>query len=648
MSRSLPELTIRTKLLVLALLPLLVLLGMVAPSVVEDLNRRADADRLVGLVQVAQRSTTLVHALQAERGATNTFVTSRGRELADKLPGLRQASDDAKAEAAAFLADAGHLPDDVRAAANGAVSAVDGLAAERASADKLERAPADYVGAYTKVIQGLLASLDPLARAATDPEMARELGAVSALSNAKENAGLQRAQLAGVFSKDEYAAGQQLRVNGLVSRREAFLTVFSGLAGADARRTVDAIRASKTMSDITAIEEVAFSKTSTFGQNPAAWFATATEYVDALRAAESSNLAEVESAAVGMRGEATRAVLFEGLLLLLIFAATIGLAYLTVRSIMRSLDAIKDVLAEVGKGHLDERYEGEQTDEIGEMGRSLNATLDSVESAMVRIRGAATRLDASASGLAGVSVELRDESESSAVEADEVSVAAGRVSENVDSLATSGQQLRAAIADIAGSAERSRTITQGAVAQAEEAATTVAALEETGERIGDVLKVVAAISEQTNLLALNATIEAARAGEAGKGFAVVASEVKDLAQETTNATEDIARRVEQLRGDTRAATTRIREVGQTVSEMEAIGATIAAAVEQQQATTVEIANHVTNAASETRAIAGRITHVADTSRRAKTTAADANSSAESLSGLAHELNDIVDQFRTRA
>ena len=639
--------TIRTRLLVLAILPLLVLAGMVAPSVVQDANTRGEAHRLVGLVQVAQRSTTLVHALQAERGATNTFVTSKGADLADQLPGLREASDAAKAEAVAFLDDAGHLPADVRDAANAAVSAVDGLAAERASADRFERAPADYVGAYTKVIQGLLGTLDPLARAATDPTMARELGSVSALSNAKENAGLERAQLAGVFAKDAFAPGQQVRVNGLVARREAFLTVFTGLAGAEARASLEAISTSPTMSALQAIEEVAFSRTAEFGQDPAAWFATATEYIDALRATERDNLAHVEAAGEAMRADATRALIVESLLLLCVAAFTLGLAYLTVRSILSSLSAIQSVLVGVGRGHLDERYAGETGDEVGAMGSSLNAALDSVEGAMARIRAAAARLDDSAADLATVSVGLRDESDVSAGNADEASTAAGRVSDNVASLAGAGQQLRVAIGDIARSAEMSRTIVTGAVTRADEAAETVAALEETGERIGDVLKVVAAISEQTNLLALNATIEAARAGEAGKGFAVVASEVKDLAQETTTATEDIARRVEQLRGDTRAATNRIHEVGETIAEMETVGAAIATAVEEQRATTFEIANHVTNAAEETRGIADRITGVADTARRAKETASSANSSAEALSDLAQELNEIVDGFRIR-
>ena len=82
-------------------------------------------------------------------------------------------------------------------------------------------------------------------------------------------------------------------------------------------------------------------------------------------------------------------------------------------------------------------------------------------------------------------------------------------------------------------------------------------LGESSAEIGNVIKVITSIAEQTNLLALNATIEAARAGEAGKGFAVVATEVKDLAQETARATEDISRRVEAIQADTDGAVTAI-------------------------------------------------------------------------------------------
>ena len=124
------------------------------------------------------------------------------------------------------------------------------------------------------------------------------------------------------------------------------------------------------------------------------------------------------------------------------------------------------------------------------------------------------------------------------------------------------------------------------------------------------LKLINSIAEQTNLLALNATIEAARAGEAGKGFAVVANEVKDLAQETAKATEDIRERVNAIQSDTGAAAEAIRRMGTVVEEINQYQATIASAVEEQSATTAEMSRSVQEAATGAERIAGNIAGVA--------------------------------------
>ncbi len=143
---------------------------------------------------------------------------------------------------------------------------------------------------------------------------------------------------------------------------------------------------------------------------------------------------------------------------------------------------------------------------------------------------------------------------------------------------------------------------------------TVSSLGESSAEIGNVVKVITSIAEQTNLLALNATIEAARAGEAGKGFAVVANEVKELAQETARATEDIARRVEAIQSDTTGAVDAINRISAIIERINDFQTTISSAVEEQTATTAEMSRNATEASTGAVQIAKNIAGVAQAAR----------------------------------
>jgi methyl-accepting chemotaxis protein len=159
-----------------------------------------------------------------------------------------------------------------------------------------------------------------------------------------------------------------------------------------------------------------------------------------------------------------------------------------------------------------------------------------------------------------------------------------------------------------------------------------------------VVKAITAIAEQTNLLALNATIEAARAGEAGKGFAVVASEVKDLAQETARATEDISRRVETIQSDTTSAVEAITRIGDIIARINDYQLTIASAVEQQTATTTEMTRSVGDASGGTTSIAGTIGGVATAARSTTASLAEADVTVAELARLADDLDRVVRRF----
>ncbi len=171
------------------------------------------------------------------------------------------------------------------------------------------------------------------------------------------------------------------------------------------------------------------------------------------------------------------------------------------------------------------------------------------------------------------------------------------VNDSVSHVSSAVTEMQSAIGEIARNAEEASSVAARAVASAQNASEHVEALLQAGEEIGVVLSLIGAISEQTNLLALNATIEAARAGDAGKGFAVVANEVKELAQQTKNATEEIRSKVSSVQEGTQTASASIGEVREVVDSVSDLAGMIASAVEEQSAATTEISQSVNHAAT---------------------------------------------------
>ncbi|WP_029010948.1 methyl-accepting chemotaxis protein, partial [Azospirillum halopraeferens] len=218
---------------------------------------------------------------------------------------------------------------------------------------------------------------------------------------------------------------------------------------------------------------------------------------------------------------------------------------------------------------------------------------------------------------------------------------------NVQTVAAASEELGSSITEISRRVSESARISRDAQGAAERTNTTVEGLATAAQRIGDVVSLIQNIAGQTNLLALNATIEAARAGEAGKGFAVVASEVKALANQTARATEDIAAQIAEIQAQTGGAVTAIRDIGKTISDVNEIAGTIAAAVEEQAAATQEIGRNVQQAACGTQEVSDNITGVSTAAREAGTAAAEVLSAANRLSQEAGTLRTEVDGFIAR-
>jgi methyl-accepting chemotaxis protein len=230
--------------------------------------------------------------------------------------------------------------------------------------------------------------------------------------------------------------------------------------------------------------------------------------------------------------------------------------------------------------------------------------------------GAARDVGTRTQEMTALARSLAQAAQATAADSRDVAVAADAALRNAETVAAAATELSASIDEINRQVATTAATTREAVDKGGRARETVAQLSETVMGIGAVTKLIAEIAAQTNLLALNATIEAARAGDAGKGFAVVAGEVKSLANQTARATEDIAKRIAEIKGQTEAAVASIGAVERTIATIDQTASAIAAAIEEQGAATREISRNVVETSDAARGVSSRIAVVADTAVRA--------------------------------
>ncbi|MBN2280828.1 MAG: HAMP domain-containing protein [Candidatus Marinimicrobia bacterium] len=343
--------------------------------------------------------------------------------------------------------------------------------------------------------------------------------------------------------------------------------------------------------------------------------------------------------------------------------------------IIRPLNEISENMRDIslGEGDLTKRLKIRTGDEIGKLANCFNVFVDKIWKVIVEIKEdssiltkAGLHLENSADEISSVIRKTVDKSNTVAAAAEEMSSNMNTLNQNMqltadrlNTVSLGTQEMSSSINEIAQNASKSTDITQKAVRQAQKASLKMDELGQVAREIVKVTDTIAEISDQTNLLALNATIEAARAGDAGKGFAVVANEIKELARQTAQATEEIARQLNHVQKTSVDTAVEINTITSIIDEIDHVVGAIAAAVEQQNATTYqnsaginkitgnikEINENIFQSNQASGQVAKEISMVNSNTNELNSTAEQVKSSSVELGNLVKKLKDLVNQFK---
>ena len=592
------KLPIAAKLFILVLLPISGLVFFGVRSSLEKWRTYHDYVVLEQNSAVLQQIGSTVHELQKERGRSAGFLGSKGVAFSTELRDQRSTSDLALAKLTGLLRtfDAARFGAGFQGKLQAGLGALGKLPEKRTVITALSMAAAESAAYYTATIASLVDVIVAMSHLSKDADIGNGISCYVNFLQAKEQSGIERATLTGVFTANAFTDESFRRFNQVVARHDTFLRVFESFASEEQRRLVAEKIAGPAVETVAQMRQVAAEKSSTgnFGITASAWFDASTVRINLMKEVEDRLGADYVKNAGQIKYAARRQFVVFSLATVIILGLTLAASWRIVRSITGPLRGI-----------------------IGELTTGAEQTTNS-----------AAQVSAASQFLADGASEQAAALEETSASLEEMSSMTKRNAETAGKVKTFGSEARKA-GDLG---VQDMTVLVGAMDD----------IKRSSADIAKIIKTIDEIAFQTNILALNAAVEAARAGEAGAGFAVVADEVRNLARRCAQAAKETASKIEDAvqksaRGADISAkvATSLEEIVGKARQVDELAGQVADASQEQSQGIAQVNIAVTQMDKVTQSNAA-------TAEESAAAAAELTSQAEALKAAVSQLLRLVD------